>query len=430
MPEYTVRDSQTGKTVRFKWNAAEPPTDADMEEVFAASRTSPPPEDTGVTGPPIEGVINQGGETSGAGKMIVEGAVAAPFYAIPYAGPAVGAAVGAAAGQTYDKLLGKDFDLGTMARDTAIGAGLGYAGKGLWKAATAVGKPLEKKISDTIRHGIQKGIRPSVAGKANFKQTEQYFQKAQSAVESIIGNKANLQFTDDLGNAVKGELPKNLSQLAQAVDQTKREIFRQYDDIIQKSGGAVDLAPVVSELETFGGGKIAKLVGGTGPNRAMELSENMKGQALTLSETQELIAALNNRLQYFYKNPSPDLAGHAAADALAANRLRTALDAAVEGSGYQALKNQYGALRSIEKEVSHRATVDARKNVKGLIDFADIASAAEAARALATMNPGSASASAAIKAMQMYYRYLNNPNRIVGSMFSDAEKLIQKRAMP
>lgn len=40
--EYTVKDNQTGKTVTFRWNDATPPTEADMAEVFAASRQSAP----------------------------------------------------------------------------------------------------------------------------------------------------------------------------------------------------------------------------------------------------------------------------------------------------------------------------------------------------------------------------------------------------
>lgn len=37
MPIYKVRDNQTGRVVTFKWNGSVPPTDADMEEVFAAA---------------------------------------------------------------------------------------------------------------------------------------------------------------------------------------------------------------------------------------------------------------------------------------------------------------------------------------------------------------------------------------------------------
>lgn len=47
MPQrYTATDNSTGKSVTFDWNAPEPPTDADMEEVFAAARASAPEEST------------------------------------------------------------------------------------------------------------------------------------------------------------------------------------------------------------------------------------------------------------------------------------------------------------------------------------------------------------------------------------------------
>jgi len=42
MPKYTVQDTSTGKKVTFDWNAPIPPTDADMEEVFAAAKATTP----------------------------------------------------------------------------------------------------------------------------------------------------------------------------------------------------------------------------------------------------------------------------------------------------------------------------------------------------------------------------------------------------
>lgn len=43
MPDYTVRDNQTGKTIKFRWNGPDPPTDADYEEIFAEARTTAKP---------------------------------------------------------------------------------------------------------------------------------------------------------------------------------------------------------------------------------------------------------------------------------------------------------------------------------------------------------------------------------------------------
>ena len=353
---------------------------------------------------------------------------------LPGAGFIAGPLAAGATDLALSKVYGEGGDAGQRETSflTDVGAGLlPTVAKGAYGIAKKIiPAPLETKIASTIKYGIQKGIRPTVVGKSNFPQTEQYYKKAQSAVESIIENKTGLQFVDDAGNTIKGTLPANLGQFSQSIDQTKREIFRKYDDMVKASGLVgrdVDLSPIVSELESFAGNKVSRMVGGGGPGRAQELMRNMSGQRLTLSEAQDLIAALNGRLKSFYRNPSPDTIGSAAADALAANKLRSAVDSAVEGYGYQALKNQYGALREIEKEVSSRALVDARKNIKGLIDFADIASAAEAARAIATFNTGAGAAAGAIKGMKEWYKYINNPNRIVKTMFTDAEKLIMKR---
>lgn len=42
MPIYNVEDTTTGRKVKFEWSDPNPPTDADMEEVFAQSRTFQP----------------------------------------------------------------------------------------------------------------------------------------------------------------------------------------------------------------------------------------------------------------------------------------------------------------------------------------------------------------------------------------------------
>lgn len=41
--QYRVKDTQTGKTITFTWNGAAPPTEADMEEVFASAQGNDQP---------------------------------------------------------------------------------------------------------------------------------------------------------------------------------------------------------------------------------------------------------------------------------------------------------------------------------------------------------------------------------------------------
>ena len=107
------------------------------------------------------------------------------------------------------------------------------------------------------------------------------------------------------------------------------------------------------------------------------------------------------------------------------NKLREVLDGAIgqySGTGYQALKHQYGALSAIEKDVTHRALMDARKNTKGLLDFADIASGAQVVSSLLKGNFGGVITGSAMKAIQSYYKYLNDPNTSISKMFSAIER--------
>ena len=68
MPIYTVKDTQTGKTIKFNWTQAEPPTDTDMEEVMQSARggmpdTSPQEESS------ADKLAKYGGQSVGQSAM-------------------------------------------------------------------------------------------------------------------------------------------------------------------------------------------------------------------------------------------------------------------------------------------------------------------------------------------------------------------------
>ena len=115
------------------------------------------------------------------------------------------------------------------------------------------------------------------------------------------------------------------------------------------------------------------------------------------------------------------------------NNLRKELDNVITGAsgeGYQELKRSYGALKAVEKEVTHRAIVDARKNVQGLIDFTDIFTSGELVSGLATMNPAVIGKGVFMRGVKELYKAMNDPNRIVKNMFTDVDKLVAKRGQP
>ncbi len=317
--------------------------------------------------------------------------------------------------------------------DTAINAPLDIASSKIYNAIT--GKGPVGDINAFITKNYTKAVRPSVAGMGSAPQVASYENKTINAVNSIVENKPNLQLLTDTGETVN-KLPSTLKEFSQAIDQTKGQIFKQYDALASASGQAgakVDLQPIVSELRQVSADPV---IADTHPELAAYAESRAKAfetrGSYTPDETQRAIAIYNKSLEAFYKNPSYQSATKASIDSMIVNKMRSALDSTIEntsGAGYQGLKNQYGALKSIEKDVVHRAIVDGRKAPKGLLDFADIGSAAELMRGLVTMNPADFAASAGIKLVTRYYKYLNDPNTAVERLFSGAEKASLEKAL-
>lgn len=292
---------------------------------------------------------------------------------------------------------------------------------------------LQKKAREVIRYGIEKGIRPGVAKQGTAKLSEDYLNRAEDAVKNIIANKDNLVLTDYHGNVINGELPKSLKQFSDAVDQTKRRIFNQYDDLTKKAGEAgaqVSLDPIVKALESEAGNVVLQDTNRGIANYAKNQAKIFEKRGFyTAQQAQDAIATYNSSLEAFYKNPNPNTAHKARIDAIIVKNLRKSLDDTIEnavGDGYQELKNAYGSLKTIEKDLAHRAVVDARKNVKGLVDFADIFTSGELLAGIATMNPKMVIRAGAWKAMKEYFKMINNPNYIVKDMFKNVEHIVEQ----
>jgi len=324
-----------------------------------------------------------------------------------------------------------------------------YGAKKLGGAGIAKGKSVlaeraltkaPDKLNQIITEGIEKGIRPSVEGKSTFSQTSAYAEKAQNAVKSILDNKDKLQLTDEFGE-VTTQLPKNLKQFSQAIEQTKGKIFEQYNEMASRAGqqgATIELTPISNELNVVANSKVlervAPDVAAYAKKRANAFSGGAKAypelggkqNVFTATEAQEAVKALNNSLEAFYKNPSYETASRASIDSLVVNHIRKSLDDVIEKSvapGYQDLKRQYGSLKSIEKDVNRRAVVDARKNIKGLIDFSDIFSGSQVVNGIMSMNPAVVTTGISAKIISALYKMKNDPNRIVSKMFTKAEKL-------
>lgn len=290
----------------------------------------------------------------------------------------------------------------------------------------------EKGLGGAIDAGIEKGIRPSVVGKKTALQVEQYKNRAREAVKTIVKNKDKINIKDEFGEIVNG-LPKNLDQFSQAIEQTKEAIYKKYSKLAKQAGEAgadIDLTPIAKELGGLVKSPVLQDIAPEVVNYAKKRGASLlKRGRYTAEQAQEAIKQLNSSLEAFYKNPSYGDFSKLQIDALIVNNMRKTLDSTIEsavGKGYQGLKNMYGSLKAIEKDVSKRAIVDARKNAKGLIDFTDIFSAGDIIAGVATMNPAQIGKGAFQKAIATLYKMKNDPNRIIKKMFEGAEKSLKK----
>lgn len=291
-------------------------------------------------------------------------------------------------------------------------------------------KPSPDIIEEKILNKFTKGVRPLLPGKTTLGRMKDYKDDVIKAVKTIKDNKVNLKFNTSAGDTVVGKNPRSLQQLSDAIEQTKKTVFKEYDALAKKAGGegvGVEMAPIASELDAVIGNKALAITNPKAIRYAQQTQARLiRAGKLDAETAQEVVQNYNKSLEAFYRNPSYDTASNAAIDAMLANRVRQSLDDGISGltgTQYGELKSKYGSLKAIEKDVIKATLRDARKNTKGLIDFTDIFSGGQIVNGILSLNPATISQGIASKAIAEFYKYINNPNRAIETMFDIADKL-------
>lgn len=298
--------------------------------------------------------------------------------------------------------------------------------------AREVTQKTPEEVNKSINEKYTKAIKPSVAGKKTASQAEAYSKKAVDAVHSIVENEPNLELVDRFGERT-GKLPQTPEEFSQAINQTKKSIYTKYNELAKtagEKGAQVELTPIADELSKISGDKTIQDLNPSIGKYADELADRLRARGVYDSETaQSAIEQMNKSLEAYYKNPSYETASKASVDAMVANKLREGLDSVIEkagGEGYQELKNKYGALKTIEKDVNNRALIEARKSGQSLTNYNDLLSAGEVIKGLATKDPLSMAVGAGMKALDLYQKWKNSPNVMIRDMFTTAKKAREK----
>lgn len=296
-------------------------------------------------------------------------------------------------------------------------------------------KSFDVKIASEVEKGITKGIRPSVAGKKSAPDIQRYLNKSNTAVQEIIKNKKALSFIDKSGKTITGQLPENLKEFSQAISQTLKNKFNEYNALAiaaGEKGATVNLEPIAEHLLGIAKDKITKTMNPDVAAFAEKFAERLMADGVyTAEEAQKAIATLNDGLKSFFKNPTFENANKAYVQSEVTHKLRSSLDAVIEnatGTKYAKLKREYGALKTIEKDVAHRVQIDARKSPLGLVDMSDIFTGFHAVKGVITLDPVTVTASVFAKGIAKGHKIIVDPNRIIKKMFKKTDELMRKRS--
>lgn len=258
MPDYTVKDSQTGKTITFRWNGAEPPTETDMAEVFAAAQST--------TTKPAEQSFGERLKTAAYNasplplferkNLPMTGAVLASAASGGTAIPAIAlAGLGGAAGETIGQIAdvvtsGKGKPAPQAAQEIAtqgaIQGGIEGLGRGVAGAARVAGKAL-----------VENAVRPSISMQREFPGVVDKIVKARLPVGAgrpggVKGSERASQMLAEESRNVTQHLARETSLGARyEPKQVAAHVSKLVDDISEQPLSASDQTALKDMIDEF-----------------------------------------------------------------------------------------------------------------------------------------------------------------------------------
>jgi hypothetical protein len=311
----------------------------------------------------------------------------------------------------------------------ALGATAPAVGSGARKVISPLTKkfePLETKVSNAIKEGVDKGIKPSFAGRKTLAAQEKYYKKADEAIRTINEYKPTITTEDGL-SVVRN--PENRKELLDAIGQAKTKIYQEYNNASRqagKQGITFNGNNTINELMRVSNDlSYSPQIRDYAKSFIPEISE-LRGQSPEIIEAR--MGELNESLANWFANRTDKV--KARVDVSVANLMKSELDDIVEnatGAEYEALKSKYGSLKEIEKDVGRQVMAEARKANKGLVDFTDVFTGGDLVGGVLSLNPAQIARGLAGRGIKEIYKYLNNPNRYIKKMFNSVGRYLPEK---
>jgi hypothetical protein len=287
-------------------------------------------------------------------------------------------------------------------------------------------EPIDRALTRGMRRLTHPGMPDPPSGPGLDAQNRNMM----TAVDTIIENKNNIQFTDANNNLLSaGRKPQSLDQFVQSIDYLKGRIFDDYDTLARQVSGRgvqVDLAPTVARLRELAAQPELRDVNPAVAQQALDMADRFEqARAYSPKEMQNVIQSAYQQTKGI-KTQETFSRNSMLNDVVGTMResLNQTMETALQGPQYQGLRNRYGALASIEKDVANGLRNESSRVPGGLFErLARPVQWVNAIHGLFSLDPHSLGFAAAIQGARKLDQYLHGPNRAVTRLFNARERV-------
>lgn len=331
--------------------------------------------------------------------------------------------------------LAKDIEaVGNIASAAPIGFGTKQVGSQAIKTAQYVGEEAGTGVRRILTGSLEKNVGKAVGmtGRMGLADTEKAIPKAVNAFRTIAKNAKNTVVKDIDGIEKVFEPTKaTFGETLQALKQTKDSLYNQWTNMAKEAGeqgvsfGADDFQKAIAALRqstanstTAWRNKAETLIGDMTRNYADETPNGVVFREVDPSDIQKFIENINVDI-----NPMSDKAG-SEVSSLLSRTLREMMDSKIESTGpgvkgYQALRNQYSELKSVENGLINQFKKSARGVGNGFPQWVEGFGTLDAIVGMVTQGPQAAIRGVGLNILAKTMRSLRDPENALKRSFKE-----------
>ncbi len=328
--------------------------------------------------------------------------------------------------------LAKDIEaVGNIASAVPIGFGTKQVGSQSLKTAQYVGEEtgtgVRRMLTGSLENNVGKAV--GMTGRMGLADTEKAIPRAVNAFRTIAKNAKNTMVKDIDGIEKVFEPTKaTFGETLQALKQTKDGLYNQWTKMAKEAGeqgvsfGAQDFQKAIESLRkstanstTAWRNKAETLIGDMTRNYADETPNGVVFREVDPSDIQKFIENINVDI-----NPMSDKAG-SEVSSLLSRTLREMMDKKIEstGPGYQALRNQYSDLKSVENGLINQFKKSARGVGNGFPQWVEGFGTLDAIVGMVTQGPQAAIRGVGLNILAKTMRSLRDPENALKRSFKE-----------